>query len=107
MRYRKTWSVSLNTSGRNAPMKLRSDFSETLTKMHRLHREFGKRDLHRFFSTSIRNSIRLLHPVHHVEIREDSSTVLILQEQLCIFRALQGHSGRNLIDLSLQDNVII
>ena len=27
-RYKKTWSISLNTSGRNAPMKLRSDFSE-------------------------------------------------------------------------------
>ena len=36
---RKTWSISLNTSGRNAPMKLRSDLSEALTKMHRLHRE--------------------------------------------------------------------
>ena len=35
------------------------------------------------------------------------STVLIFQEQLFIFRALQSHSGRNLIDPSLQDNVII
>ena len=40
------------------------------------------------------------------EIREYSSTVLILQEQL-YFRALQGLSGRNLIDPSLQDNVVI
>ena len=40
-RYKKTWSISLNTSGRNAPMKFRSDFSEALTKMHRLHRESG------------------------------------------------------------------
>ena len=38
-RFWKTWSIFLNTSGRNAPMKLRSDFSEALTKMHRLHRE--------------------------------------------------------------------
>ena len=38
-RSQKTWSISLNTSGRNAPMKLRSDFSEAVTKMHRLHRE--------------------------------------------------------------------
>ena len=38
-RYKKTWSFSLNTSGRNTPMKLRSDFSEAWTKMHRLHRE--------------------------------------------------------------------
>ena len=35
------FEISLNTSGRNAPMKLRSDFSEALTKMHRLHRESG------------------------------------------------------------------
>ena len=41
-RYKKTWSISLNTSGRNAPMKLRSDFSEALTKLHRLHRESGE-----------------------------------------------------------------
>ena len=38
------------------------------------------------------------------EIKEDSSSVLLL---LVYFRALQGHSGRNLIDLSLQDNVVI
>ena len=41
-RKKKTWSISLNTSGRNAPMKLRSDFSDALTKMHRLHRESGE-----------------------------------------------------------------
>ena len=41
-RYKKTWSISLNTSGRNAPMKLRSDFSEAVAKMHRLHRESGE-----------------------------------------------------------------
>ena len=29
------------------------------------------------------------------------------QEILCLLRALQGHSGRNLIDPSLQDNVVI
>ena len=65
-RYKKTWSISLNTSGRNAQMKLRSDFSGASTKMHRLHRESGEeRELHRFLSTSIRNGIRrLLHPVH-------------------------------------------
>ena len=37
--------------------------------------------------------------------KEDSSIVLMFQEQF--FRALQGHSGPNLIDPSLQDNVII
>ena len=41
-RCKKTWSISLNTSGRNEPMKLRSDFSEALTKMHRLHRPSGE-----------------------------------------------------------------
>ena len=40
-----TWSISLNTSARNAPMKLRSDFSEALTKMHRLHRGSGEERL--------------------------------------------------------------
>ena len=44
-RYKKTWSISLNTSGRNAPMKLRSDFIEALTKMHRLHYESGEERL--------------------------------------------------------------
>ena len=38
-RYKKNWYISLNKSGRNAPMKLRSDFREALTSMHRLHRE--------------------------------------------------------------------
>ena len=32
VRYKKKW-ISLNTSGRNAPMKIRSDFSEALTKI--------------------------------------------------------------------------
>ena len=41
-RYEKNWYISLNTSGRNAPMKLRSDFREALTNMHRLHRESGE-----------------------------------------------------------------
>ena len=41
-RYRKNWFFTLNKSGRNAPMKLRSDFREALTNMHRLHRESGE-----------------------------------------------------------------
>ena len=41
-RYKKNWYISLNTSGRNAPLKLRSDFREALTNMHRLHRESGE-----------------------------------------------------------------
>ena len=39
--------------------------------------------------------------------RTCTSIVLILQEQFLYLRALQGHSGRSLIDPSLQDNVII
>ena len=38
-RYRKNWKRTLNKSGSKAPMKLRSDFREALTNMHRLHRE--------------------------------------------------------------------
>ena len=41
-RFQNTWSISLNTSGRKAPMKLRPDFSEAVTQMHRLHRESGE-----------------------------------------------------------------
>ena len=41
-RYKKNWYISLNTSGRNAPMKLRSDFQEAVTTMNRLHRESGE-----------------------------------------------------------------
>ena len=47
-------------------MNLRSDFSEAVTKMHRLHLSLEQSDLHRFLSASIRNGIRrLLHPIYH------------------------------------------
>ena len=39
---KKNWHISLNKSGRNAPMKLRSDFREAATIMNRLHRESGE-----------------------------------------------------------------
>ena len=45
MKYKKNWWISLNKSGRNAPSKLRSDFSEALTKLHRLHQESGEERL--------------------------------------------------------------
>ena len=45
VRYKKNWWNSLNTTGRNAPMELRSDFSEALTKLHRLHCESGEERL--------------------------------------------------------------
>ena len=41
-RYRMNLHITLNKSGRNAPMKLRSDFREALTNMHRVHRESGE-----------------------------------------------------------------
>ena len=41
------------------------------------------------------------------ETRKYNNIVLIRQEQPCTIRALQGHSGRSLIDSTLQDNVII
>ena len=41
------------------------------------------------------------------EQKGDSSIVLIFSGTIVYFRALQGHSGRTLIDLSLQDIVII
>ena len=39
--------------------------------------------------------------------RKGFNAVLILQEKFLYLRALQGHSGRSLIDPSLQDNVLI
>ena len=44
-RYKKNWWISLNTSGKNKPMKLRSDFNEAFTELHRLHRESGEERL--------------------------------------------------------------
>ena len=44
-RYKQNWWISLNTCGRNEPMKLRSDFSEASAKLHRLHRESGEERL--------------------------------------------------------------
>ena len=41
------------------------------------------------------------------ETRKDTSTVLILREQLCIFELFKGHAGCNLVNPTLQDNVII
>ena len=41
-RDRKNWYISLNKSGRNTPMKLRSDFRTAVTIMNRLHRESGE-----------------------------------------------------------------
>ena len=39
--------------------------------------------------------------------KEDISIALMIQEEFFTLRALQGHSGSNLIDPTLQDNVVI
>ena len=41
-RCERNWYISLNKSGSNAPMKLRSDFRTAVTIMNRLHRESGE-----------------------------------------------------------------
>ena len=41
-RYQKHWYLTLNKSGKNAPMRLRSDFRAAVTSMNRLHRESGE-----------------------------------------------------------------
>ena len=41
-RYRKNWFISLNRSGKNAPMRLRSVFRTAVTIKNRLHRESGE-----------------------------------------------------------------
>ena len=42
LRYQKNWYLTLNKSGKNAPMRLRSDFRAAVTEMNRLHRESGE-----------------------------------------------------------------
>ena len=44
-RYQKKWYISLTKSGKNAPMRLRSDFRAAVTIMNRLHRESGEERL--------------------------------------------------------------
>ena len=41
-RYQEQWYLTLNKSGKNAPMRLRSDFRAAVTIMNRLHRESGE-----------------------------------------------------------------
>ena len=41
-RYQKHWYLTLNKSGKNAPMRLRSEFRTAVTLMNRLHRESGE-----------------------------------------------------------------
>ena len=66
-RYKKDWWISINTSGRNEPMKLRSDFSEAYQQNCTVFTvSLEKSDSHRFLPGNTRNGIcRLLHPAHH------------------------------------------
>ena len=41
-RYKKNGYLTLNKSGKNAPMRLRSDFRNAVTIMNRVHRESGE-----------------------------------------------------------------
>ena len=41
-RYQGQWYLTLNKSGKNAPMRLRSDFQAAVTIMNRPHREPGE-----------------------------------------------------------------
>ena len=41
-RYQGRWYLTLNKSGKNAPVRLRSDFRAAVTIMSRLHRESGE-----------------------------------------------------------------
>ena len=64
---RKNWYITLNKSGRNAPMKLRSDFRETVTIMNRLYRESGEGRPEPILFINTKSGIRrLLPPVRHV-----------------------------------------
>ena len=42
LRYQKHWYLTLNKSGKNAPMRLRSDFRAAVIIMNRLHRGSGE-----------------------------------------------------------------
>ena len=59
-RYKKNWYISLNKSGRNAPMKLRS---EAVTIMNRPNLENS--DLNQSLFINTKGGIRLLLPVPH------------------------------------------
>ena len=44
-RYKQNWWISHNNSGRSGPLRDRSDFSESLSTLDRLHQESGERQL--------------------------------------------------------------
>ena len=44
-RYRTNWWISLNNSGKNGPLRYRSDLNDALTTLNRLHQESGERQV--------------------------------------------------------------
>ena len=83
-------------------MRFRSDFRTAVTIMNRLHRESGEERAEPLF-TNIKDDT-LPPQVVHGGIGHVQKLLEILQEKFFHLRALQGHSGRNLVDPSLQDN---
>ena len=93
LRYEKNWWISLNASGRNEPMKIRSDFSEPLTKSHRLHRESGDERLAPILSWQYQDMTFVVFFIKHIlvaverflveliKIRKKSSTSELVKEQ--------------------------
>ena len=65
------WCISLNKSGRNAPMKFRSDFREAVAILNRLHRESGEeRPAPIFFLSTPKGGTRLLQKSGGVQLFE-------------------------------------
>ena len=70
---------SLNTSGRNAPMKLRSDFSEALTKMHRLYRESGEERLATDSFLAVSEMAFVVLFIQHITVAVERSQVELMK----------------------------
>ena len=64
-RYRKNWYISLNESGKNAPMRLRSDLRTAVTILSRIHRESGGEDQNPSLFINTKSGVRLLLPALH------------------------------------------
>ena len=78
-RCKKPWSISLNTSGRKAPMKLRSDFSEALPKMHRLHRESGEERLAPILFLAVSDMAFVVFFIQHIMVAVERSLVELIK----------------------------
>ena len=55
-RYQGQWYLTLNKSGKNAPMRLRPDFRAAVSLKNRLHRESGEETGKTNISTAIQES---------------------------------------------------